>query len=81
MIHAVRTSWSSLKYTLNSPPYGFSPVFLGTLDMAILISLAISLNLFGPKIEGYGTKSILLKSLLGLSGILFMLGLMILMKV
>ena len=50
MIHAVRTSWSCLKYTLNSAPYAFSPVFLGTLDMAVLITLAVSLNLFGPKV-------------------------------
>lgn len=50
MIHGVRTSWSSLKYTLNSPPYSFSPVFLGTLDMSVLIALAVSLNLFGPRI-------------------------------
>ena len=51
LIHAVRTSWSSLKYVLNSPPYGFSAVFLGTLDMIVLLLLAVSLNLFGPKIE------------------------------
>jgi hypothetical protein len=51
LIHSVRTSWSSLKFILNSAPYNFSVVFLGTLDMIVLLVLAISLNLFGPKIE------------------------------
>ena len=49
LIHAVRTSWSSLKYSLNSQPFGFSPVFLGALDMFVLLTLAVCLNTFGPK--------------------------------
>jgi hypothetical protein len=49
LIHAVRTSWSSLKYSLNSPPFGFSPIFLGALDMFVLLILAVFLNALGPK--------------------------------
>ena len=47
-IHSSRTAWSALKYPLTSPPFSFSPVFLGSLDMLVVLSLAVSLNIFGP---------------------------------
>ena len=60
---------------MNSPPYSFSPVFLGTLDMLVLIILAISLNLFGPKVVSGGPKQYLLKGMIGLSIVVIVLGL------
>jgi len=81
LIHAVRTAWSSLKYSLNSPPYAFSPLFLGTLDMIVLLTLAISLNLLGPTIEKLGPKRFLLRGIFGLITILGMLGLLLIFKV
>jgi sugar phosphate permease len=59
VIHSVRTSWSSMKSFLNTAPYHFNPIFLGSLDMAVLFSLAISLNLFGAKTEKIGPKRFL----------------------
>jgi len=56
LVHASRTSWSSLKYTLNSTPFSFSPVYLGTLDMMVLIALAFALVLFGPLVVSRGPK-------------------------
>lgn len=50
LIHSVRTAWSSLKYALNSAPYAFEPFYLGVLDMVVLITLAVCLNVFGPMI-------------------------------
>lgn len=50
LIHAVRRALSSLKYTLNSPPSGFSPMFLGTLDMMVLIPMAIGIVVLGPRV-------------------------------
>ena len=81
LIHAVRTSWSSLKYVLNSPPYGFSAVFLGTLDMIVLLLLAVSLNLFGPKIEEYGPKKFLIRGMIALCLILFLVSILLIEKV
>ena len=81
LIHAVRTSWSSLKYVLNSAPYAFQPFFLGVLDMIVLLTLALSLNLFGPKIEQLGAKTFLLKGMLLLAVIMALLGLLLLLKV
>ena len=54
VIHAIRRTLSSLKYFLNSIPYNFAPLFLGVLDMLVFITLAISLNIFGPKIVSLG---------------------------
>ena len=75
LIHGARTSWSSLKYTMNSPPYSFSPVFLGTLDMLVLIALAVALNLFGPKVVSGGPKQYLQKGMIAISIVLTILGL------
>jgi len=77
VIHSIRTAWSSLKYILNSPPYGFSAVFLGTLDMVVLFTFAITLNLFGPRIEKYGPKKFLLRGMMGLTVIVVLLGILL----
>jgi sugar phosphate permease len=77
LIHASRTSWSSLKYTMNSPPYSFSPVFLGTLDMLVLVVLAIALNLFGPKVVSGGPREYLRKGMVALSIVVTSLGLLL----
>lgn len=81
LVHSARTSWSSLKYALNSPPYAFEPLYLGTLDMVVLIVLAISLNIFGPMIEKLGAKEFLMKGLVFLAVLLTLLGLLLLMEV
>jgi sugar phosphate permease len=81
LVHSARTSWSSLKYALNSPPYAFEPLYLGTLDMVVLIVLAISLNIFGPMIEQLGAKEFLMKGLVFLAVLLTLLGLLLLMEV
>lgn len=78
LIHGVRTSWASLKYILNSAPYSFSPLFLGTLDMAVLLALAVSLNLMGPLIEKSGPKLFLLRGLICLSILLVVIGILLL---
>ena len=77
LIHAARTSWSSLKYTMNSPPFLFSPLFLGTLDMLVLLSLAVSLNLFGPKVVNNGPKEYLQKGMLAVSLVVLTIGLLL----
>ena len=77
LIHAARTSWSSLKYTMNSPPYSFSPVFLGTLDMLVLVVLAIALTFFGPKVVSGGPREYLRKGMVALSIVVISLGLLL----
>jgi sugar phosphate permease len=78
LIHAVRTAWSSLKYSLNSAPYAFEPFFLGILDMVVLLILAVSLNIFGPMIEKLGAKKYLMKGMLLLAVIMALIGLLLL---
>jgi sugar phosphate permease len=81
LIHSVRTAWSSLKYALNSAPYSFEPIFLGSLDMVVLIILAVSLNLFGPMIEKLGAKTFLQRGILFLAAIVGLIGLLLLAQV
>ena len=80
-VHSARTSWSSLKYALNSPPYAFEPLYLGTLDTVVLIVLAISLNIFGPMIEKLGAKAFLMKGLIFLAVLLTLLGFLLLLEI
>ena len=80
-IQASRTSWSTLKYTLNSSPFVFSPVYLGTLDMLVLVTLAISLVLLGPKIVRGGPSSYLRKGIMSISIVIAILGLCLLFNV
>lgn len=81
LVHASRTAWSSLKYTLNSTPFSFSPVYLGTLDMMVLVALATTLVLFGPKVVTGGPKEYLQKGMIVVSLILTVLGIMLLFNV
>jgi len=80
-IHSARTAWSSLKYALNSYPYNFSALYLGSLDMIVLFALAVSLNLFGPKIEYFGAKKFLIRGLVLLSVCVALLAILLLAKV
>ncbi len=77
----MRTAWSSLKYALNSAPYAFEPFYLGVLDMVVLITLAVSLNIFGPMIEKLGAKSFLLKGMLLLAALMMLIGIFLLANV
>ncbi len=81
LIHAVRTSWSSLKYVLNLQPFAFSPLFLGVLDMCVLVMLALSLNILGPRCVSFGPKKSLQRGVLGLCVIVFLLGLFLLAEI
>jgi hypothetical protein len=81
LLHAVRRSLSSLKYALNSPPYTFSPLFLGVLDMLVLISLATSLVVLGPKIINHGPIKLLDFSMICLSIVLGVLGFILIVDI
>lgn len=81
LLHAVRRSLSSLKYALNSPPYAFSPLFLGVLDMLVLISLATSLVILGPRIINHGPIKLLDFSMACLSIVLGVLGFVLIVAV
>jgi hypothetical protein len=78
LIHAVRRSLSSLKYTLNSPPSAFSPMFLGTLDMTVLVSLAIAIVVLGPKVVNQGAFVSLRNGMIFLCVFLILLGIVLL---
>lgn len=81
LIHAVRTSWSSLKYVLNLQPFAFSPLFLGVLDMCVLVMLAVSLNVLGPRCVAYGPKKSLQRGIFGLCVIVLLLGIFLLAEI
>jgi sugar phosphate permease len=81
LVHASRTSWSSLKYTLNSTPFSFSPVYLGTLDMMVLFALAVTLVLFGPKVVSRGPKEYLQRGMIAVAIVLVVLGILLVLNV
>lgn len=58
-IHSVRTCWSTLKPMLSKEPYLFSVEYLGTLDMIVLFTLAVCLNVFGSIVEKYSIRKLL----------------------
>ena len=60
LIHSVRTSWAYVKPYLQAPPISFDKRFLGILDMVCLLSLAVSLKLFGWIGDWIGYKLFLL---------------------
>lgn len=59
LIHSVRTCWASLKTMLEGEPFLFQEEFLGILDMLVLFTLAIFLNIFGHIVQKYPCRRIL----------------------
>ena len=79
-IHSSRTAWSALKYPLTSPPFSFSPVFLGSLDMLVVLSLAVSLNIFGPSFASRPKKH-LMRGIILLAVVLVIIGILLYLEV
>ena len=75
LLHAIRTSWESLKRTLDQEPFNFSYGFLGFLDMTALFTIAIFLYLFGHQVQKYPRRALLFPTLLAGIAILICLNL------
>ena len=73
-IHSIRTCWSSLKPFLIKAPYSMSKPTLGLLDMLVLFTLAIGINVFGGLAEKYNCRRLLFGTMIGLSINLCLLG-------
>ena len=73
-IHSIRTMWSALKSDLTGDPFDYQVSFLGTLDMIVLFVIAIFMNLFGSKLEAWGIKATLLRSMVALALLTALLG-------
>ena len=58
-IHSIRTCWASLKPVLEEQPFNFGEEYLGVLDMIVLFTLAIFLNIFGHRVESYPSRKLL----------------------
>jgi MFS family permease len=58
--------WSAVKSKLTTPPFNYQVQLLGTIDMVVLFTLAISMNIFGPSIEKWGAKNCLIIAMSGL---------------
>ena len=74
-IHSIRTMWSAIKSDLTVAPFSYQVSFLGTLDMVVLFTLAVSMNIIGPKIEKWGPKKVLMYGLLVLFVLTALVGL------
>jgi hypothetical protein len=49
-IHSIRTMWSTVKNDLTLPPFNYSTNFLGTIDMLALFTIALFINIIGPRV-------------------------------
>ena len=67
--------WSAIKSDLTVAPFSYQVSFLGTLDMVVLFTLAVSMNIIGPKIEKWGPKKVLMYGLLVLFVLTALVGL------
>lgn len=67
LIHAVRISWAYVKPYLQQEPISFDKRFLGILDMICLLSLAVSLKVFGWIGDKIGYKLFLLIGMITLT--------------
>lgn len=66
IVHSVRTCWASLKTVFTDEPYEFSEKYLGTLDMIVLFTIAILLNVLGGEVEKYSRRKLLFVMMGGL---------------
>jgi hypothetical protein len=42
--------WSTVKNDLTLPPFNYSTNFLGTIDMLALFTIALFINIIGPRV-------------------------------
>ena len=80
-IHSIRTCWSSLKPFLIHEPYNMNKPTLGVLDMLVLFTLAIGINVFGGFAEKYNCRKLLFGTMVGLIINLCVLGTFLLLGV
>jgi len=50
IIHSIRTMWSAIKSNLTAAPFNYELSYLGTLDMIVLFTIAVFINILGPKV-------------------------------
>lgn len=81
VVHSIRTCWASLKTVFIAEPYDFSDKYLGALDMYVLFTIAILLNVFGGEVEKYSRRKLLFIMMGSLIANLLLLFILILKQV
>lgn len=81
LIHSVRTCWASLKTVFTDEPYEFSEKYLGILDMVVLFTIAVLLNIFGGQVERYSRRKLIFAIIIGLILDLFILFMLVVKQV
>ena len=80
-VHSIRTMWSTLKSNLKQDPFYYPISFLSAIDMMVLFSLAIIMNIVGSKIEGWGAKRTAVICLAFLSSFSTLIGILLVLEV